>query len=384
MSRRSRLLALASFSVLALSLITSAQLPVIGGQKVVVLKRKPTTNGQGLEFLSVTLLPGRGMNLFQIMANVPGKGVIPLLLSPSLDEAASQFTGTGRDTFGNVSHTFGGAFLIPYANVATGINSADGKTFHATWHGHSLDLPANWIGKRPNSTRRGLHGLILPTPMSEMHTSDIPDGQEESATLHAGDFGGYWLSSTDLHFVITITGHAIEATITATNVGMAAEPMAIGWHPYFIIPSGDRTQARVHLSGATVMEAHDAIPTGKLLPVDGTPMDFRAPEGCALGSTDYNNNFSHFTRTPRGIEAIVTDPASNYAIHVESLSPAIKTVQIFAPTTRPFVAVEPQFNFPDPFSKVWDGKDNGMVTLAPGKSTKWKVRLEIFQPNPTK
>ena len=37
------------------------------------------------------------------------------------------------------------------------------------------------------------------------------------------------------------------ATITAKNVGDKSEPMSIGWHPYFTIPSGDRTQARLHI-----------------------------------------------------------------------------------------------------------------------------------------
>ena len=36
----------------------------IGGQDIVKLERKPTANGQKPEFLTATVLPGRGMNLF--------------------------------------------------------------------------------------------------------------------------------------------------------------------------------------------------------------------------------------------------------------------------------------------------------------------------------
>src|SRR5487761_1791876 len=42
--------------------------PTIGGQKVIVLRRSRTGDGTHPEFLSVTLLPGRGMNVLQITA----------------------------------------------------------------------------------------------------------------------------------------------------------------------------------------------------------------------------------------------------------------------------------------------------------------------------
>src|SRR5579875_208052 len=48
--------------------------PQIGGEAVVKLTRNATSNGQQPEFLSLTALPGRGMEVFQITANVPGKG----------------------------------------------------------------------------------------------------------------------------------------------------------------------------------------------------------------------------------------------------------------------------------------------------------------------
>ncbi len=50
----------------------------IGGSDVVKLQRKATGDGTKPEFLTATVLPGRGMNLFQVTANIPGKGEIPL------------------------------------------------------------------------------------------------------------------------------------------------------------------------------------------------------------------------------------------------------------------------------------------------------------------
>ena len=69
----------------------------IGGSDVLTLARKATSGGGKPEFLSVTLFPGRGMNMFQVTAAIPGKGEIPLLHSPSIKDAAGLLTGTGKD-----------------------------------------------------------------------------------------------------------------------------------------------------------------------------------------------------------------------------------------------------------------------------------------------
>jgi galactose mutarotase-like enzyme len=80
------------------------------------------------------------------------------------------------------------------------------------------------------------------------------------------------------------------------------------------------------------------------------------------------------------VDVRLTDPASNYGIHVDAVSPEIKTVQAYSPIDKQFVAIEEQFNFSDPFGKEWHGMDTGMVTLKPGQSVTWHVRLALFAP----
>jgi hypothetical protein len=57
----------------------------IGGQPVVQLKRKSSANAARPEFTSVTVLPGRGMNLFQIpqicLARERSMSLLPLPLT---------------------------------------------------------------------------------------------------------------------------------------------------------------------------------------------------------------------------------------------------------------------------------------------------------------
>ncbi len=72
--------------------------------------------------------------------------------------------------------------------------------------------------------------------------------------------------------------------------------------------------------------------------------------------------------------------AANYGIHIVGVSKEIKTVQVYAPIEKQFVAIEEQYNFGDPFGKEWHWMDTGFVTLKPGESTSWHVRLELFTP----
>jgi len=356
----------------------NADRPVeIGGEAPVTISRKPTSGGNKPEFTSVTMLPGRGMNVFQIMAALPGKGEIPILNSPSIEEAATRLTGTGRDRLGGASTSLGGAFLIPYPNRVLGALSPDGQSIVTSWRGHKLVLPGGGRGApRPFA----IHGLILKSKAENLHTLTTPDGQTETAEIDAGDFGGHWLSSTELNFRIALTAEAVDVTVTAKNVGKEAEPMAIGWHPYFRIPSGDRAQARIHVPGAMVAVANQAIPTGQLIPVKGTEYDYLAADGAPLDDHALDTNFSHFQRTHGMIDVRLIDPEYNYGLHVEGLSPQIQTVQIYSPQGRNFVAVEDQFNYVDPFGSEWKGIDTGMVALAPGQSVSWRVRLALFTP----
>jgi galactose mutarotase-like enzyme len=358
---------------------------LIGGQAPVVLNRLQTGDGNLPEFLSATILPGRGMNLFQIEAYIPGLGVTRLLASPTLEEASRRMTGTGNDANGSQSFLFGGAFLVPYPGRIRGKVSADGNTVLADWHGHTLSLPANLNAHTPGKEAVAMHGLILQARMNTVQTSPLADGEAVKALYHAGDFGGHWLSQTDLAISIVLTGQAIDAIVTATNVGKEPEPMSIGWHPYFAIPSGDRPQATLRLPPsrrAEIDNYQNVFPTGKMLSVTGTPYDFTRREGAPLGKTYLDDSFAdlHANIFDLGPSAELRDPASGYGLRLTALSPRIKAFQVYSPPDSKFVAIEPQFNYGDPLGKEWKGQDTGMVTLNPGESVTWKVRLELFIP----
>src|ERR1035437_1588575 len=97
----------------------------VEGLDTVTLHRSRTKVGNRPQFLSVTLLPGHGMDLFQVTADIPGHGETPLIASPSLEEAARRMNDSKSDQWSYVSYGMGAAILLPWASRISGAVSAD-------------------------------------------------------------------------------------------------------------------------------------------------------------------------------------------------------------------------------------------------------------------
>src|SRR5207237_749566 len=109
-----------------------AQEPIeINGEKVVTLKRA-VGNGTNPELTTVTVSPGRGMEVLQITANFPGKGEVNVLNSPDLP-TIKDMLDVKDNANGDSGYRFGAAILVPYANRVRGQVSPDGKTVNVNW-----------------------------------------------------------------------------------------------------------------------------------------------------------------------------------------------------------------------------------------------------------
>ena len=356
----------------------------IGGEPVRVLKRQQKGDDKP-QFLTATVLPGRAMAVLQITAFVPGKGEVNVFSAPSLGDA-KDLLDKNDDKFGNKIFSIGGAFLVPYANRIRGQVSPDGGEIVTKLGDQQARLPANWSGKNSGAEKVSMHGLMLTSKFQNVQQHNQADGASLSGIFHAGDWDGHWPSSTDVSVRVVLRNDAVEFTITAKDVGKDPLPIGIGWHPYFSIPSGDRKQARLHIPAdkvAVMNNYDDVFPTGEVRPVSAADgkYDFTAPGGKALDDIYLDDNFQDLKRSPNGSAvATVIDPQSNYGIRIRAESPEVKSIQVYSPPDKDFVAIEPQFNLPDPYGSEWKNTDTGMVLLKPGQSTTWRVRLELFTP----
>src|SRR5579859_651876 len=176
------------------------------------------------------------------------------------------------------------------------------------------------------------------------------------------NFGGYWLSNTDIHFKIELHRDAVDIRIRATNIGSAEEPMGMGWHPYLGIISGDRAQAAVHLPAQLygVVDKIDGRPTGELRDVANTPNDYTSALGAVMPDASTSVNFSRIRRTGGSIDAWLADPKESYAIRVSGMSAQIHTLHLWSAKGDSFCAIEEQYNYMDPFGPQWKDMDTGL------------------------
>ncbi|MDP9039267.1 MAG: hypothetical protein M3O02_08345 [Acidobacteriota bacterium] len=351
-----------------------APVPRPGGQEAIVLTRSRLAGASTPEFLSLTLLPGRGMNLLQIQAFLPDKGEVGLLDAPTVEQAEAAMNGRGADANGGASLAMGSPFEVPWAGRILGAESAGRVT--ALWRGHLLSLPV--VG----TTSEARAGLLLARPADSSDTAGMPDGGQAEATFSAADFGAHWPSKTDVKVTALLTSRYIQLTVTAHNTGDAPEPIGIGWAPRFVLP-GARAQMRLRIPGEMrlLKDRVSGAPTGALQPTAGTAYDFLGREGALLGSLDLDETFVRLRQDflDSGPVTEIRDPAGNYGLRVTTLSNAIRAIHVSARPDAKYISIEPRFNYDDPFGHEWSREeDTGMAVLQPGQTANWQIRLELF------
>ena len=207
-----------------------------------MLQRAPVTGGTLPEFLSATLLPGRGMSVLQITAYLPDKGEVNLLAAPTLDEASRRFSAGDAAAQRAAGLEVGGAIEAPWAGRLGGVKTTDGANLMAMWHGRGLMVPGDDAGNHNSGGESAASdGGLLLTRRSDNVTSNVmPDGGNAQAVFSAGNFDGHWLSHTEITTSMLLSSRVFEIKVVAKNTGSEPEPVGIGWRPRFAVVSGDR------------------------------------------------------------------------------------------------------------------------------------------------
>ena len=168
----------------------------------------------------------------------------------------------------------------------------------------------------------------------------------------------------------------LHVLVRATNQGRDALPYAAGAHPYLRLDDGglDTWQLRVPARATLEMDAR-AIPTGRLLPVAGTPVDFT--ELRPIGRVRLDTCFTELDRDPDGLARVVLaggSPRRQVTLWVPEDQPYL---MVFTGDTlaeegrrRRGLAVEPMTAAPNAFQNGL-----GLRTLAPGEEvrTRWGI-----------
>jgi aldose 1-epimerase len=248
-----------------------------------------------------------------------------------------------------------GDVLIPFpSRIRDGRYSFMGET-------HQMEINDK---EGPNA----IHGFLRAV------TWDTEDRREDSVRFHtqlrAKEYAakGYPFSlDVNLHYSLNSDG--LTCAFEIHNAGETSAPVGAGFHPYFTVGTEtvDETEARIPASHFLEFEP-TLVPTGHLLPVAGSEVDFRRFR--RVGSTKFNHCFTGLDRDAYGItRAGLQDPDSGRTVTVW-MNDAFRYLVVYtgdaipAPDARRALAIEPMTCATDAFNHPeW-----GLAILPPGES----------------
>lgn len=321
-----------------------------GGKDVLTLSRYSMTNGEAPEFLSTTILPGVGMDIWQVKVTVPMQGESLLLAAPTVDDLVKiPFPPkTPAAQIAKALSVYGAPLL-----VWTSKTSVDGDDLNAA-------AP-----------------LMQVMDTAENHT--MPDGGDATAVFPEGskEDEGRVPPGVQLRVSTLMSGRALDVILTARNMTANTIPLRLGWMPHFAIPEGGRENVRLALPTA------DRRDHGTEITVRGSNLDFNRKGGTQLGKDGLNVTFSRLKHEflSNGPKMELMIPEKGYMLRITALNSEVQTVRVVAPAGANWVSIIPIADSTDT-TATRAAEASGtpaMRGLAPGKTMQMKVRLEVLQ-----
>ena len=255
-----------------------------------------------------------------------------------------------------------GDVLIPFPGRVSG-----GKyTFAGT--PYQMDL-------NDTETPSAIHGFLRRTLWDV--SAQTPYEVTFTTTLAADAHPGYPFALA-VSVTYALNGAGLETRFEIENVGDKPAPVAAGFHPYFSAGSALINTDTLHVPFASYLEFKDLLPTGKVLPVDGTEFDFRQPR--PIGETVLNICYLHPARdADERLRIRLAGSSAQKAVTVW-MNKTFDYVVLYSGDPLPgdhrrrALAIEPMtcgvdaFNHPD-----W-----GLTTLVPGETLTghWGVEVD--------
>ena len=255
-----------------------------------------------------------------------------------------------------------GDVLIPFpGRIAGGRYTFVGQTYQ--------------MDKNDKETPSAIHGFLR----SVLWETEQPAPDEVTFTtnLHPDAHPGYpFALGVRVTYHLSDTGMAVAFVIE--NTGDTPAPVAAGFHPYFTVGSALIDTATLQVPFEATQEFKDLLPTGTILPVDGTQTDFRQPR--PIGSTVFNTCYLKPTRDADGhLRIRLADGATGRSLAVW-MDAAFDYVVLYSGDPLPddhrrrALAIEPMTCGADAFNHPeW-----GLASLVPGEtlSGSWGVTAE--------
>ena len=231
---------------------------------------------------------------------------------------------------------YSGALMVPYA----------GRIPNATYRfaGRAYRLPVN--------TRDGhaIHGLLYDRRwrIRKVVEGDSFSSIEFEYIIKPDEFSGYpFYLRIDVKVVFDLYGLQVETK--AKNLGDCDLPVSFGWHPYINAFGGSVDECFLSLPAEelVVLDSVSKVPTGEIIPVEGSPLDFREPR--KVGSLTMDNTFRSLRFRGGRAYTRMYNPNMDFGVQLWQ-DEGFPYLNIYIPKHRRSIAIEPLTGSPNCFN----------------------------------
>lgn len=212
------------------------------------------------------------------------------------------------------------------------------------WQGRDYTTQPNF-DDNPHS----VHGVAWQRPWAVVEASGT---QALLRYQHAAD--GHWPFDFELEQRFALEATALEVRLAFTNRAAQAQPVGLGWHPYF----PKRARSRLHIELAERWD-NDAT---------GLPVRHVAQPGidADVAHLEFDNCFEGW----RGAARLRDEKLSL------RLTSSLPYLVVFTPQTKPYYCVEPVSHVSNAVHMA-DPVAHGLVALEAGRTLEAWMRLEV-------
>jgi aldose 1-epimerase len=226
--------------------------------------------------------------------------------------------------------------LVPYSN------RLGYRRFR--WKGRDYTTQPNF-GDSPHS----VHGIGWMRAWDVVSHSGIAIGL---ALRHAGD--AHWPFPFEALQHFSLTPESLVATMSITNTADIAQPVGLGWHPYF----PKRARSRLHIECSDRWDTDAALLPVRKVTQPGIDAD--------VAHLDFDHGFEGWTGPAR-----IRD--ERFSLQLRSSLPYLV---VYTPQDRDYFCVEPVSHVGNAIHMA-DPATHGLRTLAPGETFEATMTLDV-------
>lgn len=297
------------------------------------------------------VLVGFGFNCYRYTAMVDGRPIDVLWSAPKFADGGERPSHSGIP------------LLFPYPGRLRGTTLSFG--------GHTYALEGN------DGRGNAIHGYVLNRPWKVVERSASRIVGRFQASERDASILAQWPADFILSVSYEFASGSLRSTITIENPDDKPLPFGFGSHPYFRVPLGPNGSADACLVKVPVRkywELVDMLPSGKLLPADGS----RAlAGGLKFADARLDDVFTDVELRNHRATAVIEDSANGRRLAV-AFDDKFTQCVVYNPPHREAICIEPYTCLPDQFTMAERGVVARPQTLQPGErfECSYEIRVE--------